>query len=81
MIFSQVCALSWTKVKQCFGRVFYHFTIFGFKNAKLNFLKKISVLSAVYIDFKYRLLQTCLVDLKKHQTFDILLMTDFFMIF
>ena len=53
-IFAQVCVLLWTKVKRCFESVFYHFTIFGFKNAKINFLKKISVLSAVFIEFKYR---------------------------
>ena len=28
------------KVKRCFGRVFYHFTIFGFKNAKNNFFEE-----------------------------------------
>ena len=34
MIFAQICASKWTKVKRCFGRVFYHFIIFGLKNAK-----------------------------------------------
>ena len=38
---AQLCAFQWTKVKRCVGRVFYHFTIFGFKNAKINFSKKI----------------------------------------
>ena len=33
-------AFEWTKDKRCFGRVFYHFTIFGVKNAKINFLNK-----------------------------------------
>ena len=75
--FAQVCALQWTKVKRYFGRVFYHFTIFWFKNAKVNFLKKISVLSAVFIEFKYRWLQNCLVDLKIHQTLVVLLMIFF----
>ena len=65
----------------CFGRVFYPFTIFGFKNAKINFLKKISVLSAVFIEIQVQVIATCLVILKKHKTFDILLMTDFFMNF
>ena len=32
--FPQLCAIQWTKAKWCIGRVFYHFTIFGFKNAK-----------------------------------------------
>ena len=31
----------------CFGRVFYRFMFFGIKNAKTNFLKKISTLIAV----------------------------------
>ena len=64
-----------------FSGVFYHFTIFGFKNAKIYFLKKKGVLSAVFIEFKYSRLQTCLVDLKIHQTLDILLMAFFFMKF
>ena len=29
MYFPQICAFQWTKVKWSFGRVFYHFTIFG----------------------------------------------------
>ena len=32
--------IQWTKVKRYFGRVYYNFTLFGFKNAKINFLKK-----------------------------------------
>ena len=35
-----------TKLK-CALEEFYHFTIFGFKNVKINFLKKISVLISV----------------------------------
>ena len=54
LAFVQVCAFECTKVKRCFGGVFYHFTNFGFKNAKINFLKKIRVLSAVLSD-----LNTC----------------------
>ena len=45
--FAHICAFQWTEVKRYFGRVFYHVTTFGFKNAKLNFLKVIGVLSAV----------------------------------
>ena len=50
---------------------------FGVKNAKINFLKKISVLSAVFIQFKYRWLKTCLVVSKntKHLT---IFLTDFY---
>ena len=52
--FAQICAFQWTTVKWCFGRVFFHFTIFGFKNAKINFLKKIRVkiMSAVFFRFE-----------------------------
>ena len=45
-IIAQICAFQWTIVKKCFERVFYHFTIIGFKN--LIFLKKIRVLSAFF---------------------------------
>ena len=31
-IFAQICAIQWTKVKWCIGRVFFHLTIFSFKN-------------------------------------------------
>ena len=58
---------------------FYHLTIFWFKNAKIKYLKKIGVLSADFIKLKYRWVQTCLDDLRKHQILEILLMTDFFM--
>ena len=39
-------------VKRCFGEVFYHFMIFGFTDAKINFLKKISILIVVFIELK-----------------------------
>ena len=47
------------------------FTIFGFKNAKITFCKKFSVLSAVFIELKYMRSQTRLADLKntKHLIF------------
>ena len=54
MNFAQICTFQWTKVKRCFGRFLYHFAIFGFKNAKINFLKQIKVMSAVFIELKYR---------------------------
>ena len=44
-IFAEICAFHWTKVKQCFGTVHD----FGFKNTKINFLKKVSGLSAVFL--------------------------------
>ena len=46
------------------------FTILGFKSAKISYLQKISLLSAVFIKLKYRLLQTLLADLlHKHLKF------------
>ena len=49
-----------------------------FKNAKINFLKKISVLSALFIELKYRWLQARLPNLKKHQTLEFWLMIDLY---
>ena len=38
-----------------FGRVFYHFTIFGFKNAKKNqLLEENKRFECNFIEFKYR---------------------------
>ena len=45
--FVQICAFQSAKIKRCFEIIFYHFTIFGFKNVKIIFFKKISVLSVV----------------------------------
>ena len=45
-IFAQICAFQWIKFTWCFGKVFYHFTIFGLKNAKINFFKKMRVFIA-----------------------------------
>ena len=39
---------------------------------------KISVLSAVFIEFQVQVIANCLVDMKKHQTIDIFLMSDFY---
>ena len=54
-----------------------HSRFLGSKNAKINFLKKINVLSAVFTEIQEQVIANCLVDLKKHRTLDILLMTDF----
>ena len=35
-IFAQIFAFQWTKVKRCFGGVFYHFTIFWVQKRKKN---------------------------------------------
>ena len=51
-IFAQICAFQWSNVKRCFNRVFYHFTIFGFKMQKQS-LKKIRVLGH-FFELKYR---------------------------
>ena len=67
--FAQICAFQWTKAKWCFGRVLFHFTIFGLKNAKNKFLKKIRVLSAVFFQIEVQVIQTCLADLKKNTEF------------
>ena len=40
-------------VKRCFGRFFYHITIFWFQNAKVNILKKMRALRVVIIELKY----------------------------
>ena len=44
---AQICAFQCAKIKRCFEIVFNHLTIFGLKNVKFNFFKKISVLSVV----------------------------------
>ena len=45
---------------------------FGFKKAKINFMKKIKVLSKGFM------ITNLLAELKNHQTLEILLMSDFF---
>ena len=49
----------------------------GFKNAKFKFLKKISVLSAIFYQIQVQVIANLPSRLEKHQTLDILLMTDF----
>ena len=51
MNFAQICAYQWSKVKWCFGRVFYHITIVGFKNANINPLKR-----QIFYDFLKKLI-------------------------
>ena len=55
-----------------------HLTIFGMKNAKINFFEEKMDLSVVFIESKFGLLQTCLSDMKKHETLEMLLRADFF---
>ena len=51
---------------------------FAVQKCKNQLFEENKRFSAVFIEFKYRRLQTCLVDLKKkHKKLDILLMTDF----
>ena len=79
MNFSQICAFEWTYVKWCFGRVFYLFTIFGHKNAKIIFLKKIRVLSAVFlIEVQVISNPSSQFEKKKHKTSECLLRNDFY---
>ena len=79
IFFAQVCVSLWTKFKRCFGRVFSHFTIFGFKNAKINFLKKKKCFECSFYRIQVQVIANlpCRLE-KKHQTFDIYLMTDFY---
>ena len=79
LIFVQICAVQWTKVKWCFERVFYHFKFFGLKNAKIPLLKKISSVSAVFIELKCMCLPTHLADTNKTLIF--VPFTDFFRFF
>ena len=69
--------IQWTKVKWCFGRVFYHCTIFGLEIAKIKFLKKIRVLSAVFFQKEVHVISNLSSWLEKHQTPENLLMNDF----
>ena len=68
-------------VKRCFARVFHYFMIFGFKNAKINFLKKTSISIEVFIELKYRRLQTHLANLKNTPDTWIFAYDRYFMIF
>ena len=40
------------RVRRHSRNAFFHFTVFGFKNAQINVFKKIRVLSAVFIELK-----------------------------
>ena len=51
---------------------------FLFKNAKINFFEEKKDLSAVFIELKCGLLQTCLTDMKKHKTLEMLLRAYFY---
>ena len=77
MNFARICALQWTKVKWSLERVFYHFPIFGLKNAKSNkYLKKIRVLSS-FFRIEVKVISNPSSRLEKHQTPELLLMNDF----
>ena len=56
---------------------FYHLTIFGFKNAKTNFLKKSIVLKAVFIELKFQVITNPSSRLEKRQSLGFLLLTEF----
>ena len=64
MIFAQLCVFQWTKAKLYFERVFYHFTIFGFKNAKNQFFEENKGFEGIIFELKYMRFQTRLADLK-----------------
>ena len=77
MIFARICALQWTKVNWCIVRVFYHFTVFGFKNAKIKFLKKIRVLRAVFFRIEVQVISNPSSRHEKHQTSKFSLINNF----
>ena len=54
---------------------------FVFKNAKINFLMELSVLSAVFIELRVQVVTDLSSGHEKHQTLDFLLMTDFLIFF
>ena len=60
-----------------FGRVFYHFMIFGFKNVKINFFKENKRFECSFNRIQVQVITNLPSQLEKHQTLDILLMTDF----
>ena len=51
------------------------------ENVKINFFEEKLDLSADFIESKFGLLQTCLSDMKKHKTLEMLLRADFLCIF
>ena len=54
------------------------FTLLTFKNVKINFLKKLSVLRAVFDRVEVQVITNPSSRLEKHQTLDVLLMTVFY---
>ena len=63
------------------SKQFYSTSYFWFKNAKINFFEEKRDLSAVFIKLKFGWLQTCLTDMEKHKTLEMLLRADFLRIF
>ena len=60
------------------SKQFYSTSFFGFKKAKVNFFEEKWDLSAVLIKLKFGRLQTCLTDIEKHKTLEMLLRAIFF---
>ena len=81
MNFAQICALQWTKIKRCFERIFYYFTILGVKSVKnLHFEENTRFRCSFYL-IQVQVIKNRLADLKNANHLIFLLMTDFFMIF
>ena len=63
------------------GRVFYHFTIFRFKNAKNQIFEENKRFECNFYQIQVQVIASLPSRLEKHQTLDILLITDFFINF
>ena len=76
MNFAQICVIKRTEVKWCIGRVFYHFTIFGFKNAKKN-CEENKGFERSFLGIEVHVISNPSTGLKKHQTSKFLLINIF----
>ena len=81
MNFCQNVCISIGESIVCFGTVSFHLIVFWLKNAKINLFEEKRDLSAVFIELKCGLLQTCLTDMKKHNTLEMLLRAYFYAFF
>ena len=79
--FARICAFRWTKVEPCFKRLFFHFTIFGFKNEKNQLFEEIKRFESSFYRIDVQVITNPSIRLEKHQTIDFLLMTDFLFVF
>ena len=73
--------MHFNKLKWCFEIVFYHFTILGFKNAKIHIFGENSGFECIFFLIEEWVISNRLANLKKHLTSGFWPMKDFFMIF